>query len=107
MIAMICLFFPAVLAMWLYESVEKEKLETRQWCYRYSANVLMINFICFAVKKWLLHTAGEALYHLNTDMIPSVAVNYLIMAVPVALFGAVLQIVLHRNVAITVEETAA
>ena len=51
MIAMICLFFPAVLAMWLYESVEKEKLETRQWCYRYSANVLMINFICFAVKN--------------------------------------------------------
>ena len=50
MIAFICLFFPAVMGVWLFEHATKTKLEKRQLLYRYCFNVIVINFICFAIK---------------------------------------------------------
>ena len=107
MIAMICLFFPAVLAMWIFEYVEKVDLSCKQWGYRYCANVMLINFICFMVKKLVLNSGAEVMWNLQTDMLPSVAANYLIMAVPVAAAAAVIQVLLYRHVEIEVEENKA
>lgn len=103
MIGFIVLFLPAVLSLWIWETVCKTHLSRRKWVYLLSLNILVINFVCFAVKKWLLHTAGQALSPLLTDMTPSTAVNYLIMAVPTAVVLALVEKFFFQKVRLRVE----
>ena len=105
MIAFICLFFPAVISVWIYERLMKCRLAARQWCYHYVLSNLAVNFVCFLVKKVFLHTAGLPLYSLSTDATPDTALKYLIMAVPAAAVFAVLASLLKKHVKLTVEET--
>lgn len=104
MITFICLFFPAVLSVWIYEKLVKTNLNTKQWLYFYTAGNLFINLLCFLVKKVLLGTAANALYTLQADITPSAACNYLIMAIPAAVFLAVFAALLRRHITITVED---
>lgn len=104
MIAFICLFFPAVLGVWLFEHLQKATLRRRQWMYRYCANTIFINVICFAVKRFLLDTAAAPLSSLYADATPSAALNYLIMAIPAAVIVAFLQVVFAKHATVTVEE---
>lgn len=100
MIAFICLFFPATLGVWFFEHLRKAPLSRRQWLYRYCANAMVVNGICFAVKRFLLDTG-----HLPfADITPSAGLNYLIMAIPTAIIAAFLQVVFEKHTAITVEE---
>ena len=103
MIAFICLFFPAVLSVWIYEKLTKTDLKAKQWLYFYTAGNLFINLLCFVAKKILLGTAANPLYTLETDITPSAACNYLIMAIPAGVFLAVFAALLRRHIAITVE----
>ena len=103
MIAFICLFLPAVLAMGLFERIGKTKLNRRQWFYRYCTNTLLINLICFAAMGFWLNTADAPFYTLYTDTTPAAALHYLIMAIPAAVILAFLQILLAKHTTITVE----
>lgn len=103
MIGFIVLFLPAVLSLWIWESVCKTTLSKRKWIYLLSLNIVLINFVCFAVKKWLLHTAGDPLSSLMADTTPSAAVNYLIMAIPTAVGLALIEKFFFHKVRLRVE----
>lgn len=104
MIAFICLFFPSVSSVWLYESLTKSRLERRRWLYLYTVDVMLVNLFCFLVKRFVLQTGGEAFFSLFTDTTPAAAANYLIMAIPAALILAAVQSLLRGRVSIAVEE---
>ena len=103
MITFIVLFLPAVLSVWLWEVFSKNHLCKRNWVYLLSLNILLINFGCFAVKKWILYTASNVMASLMADMTPSVAVNYLIMAIPAAVALALVEKVVYSKIRIRVE----
>lgn len=103
MITFIVLFLPAVLSVWLWEVFSKARLCKRNWVYLLSLNILLINFGCFAVKKWILYTGNHTLATLMADMTPSVAVNYLIMAIPAAVALALVEKVVYSKIRIRVE----
>ena len=103
MITFIVLFLPAVLSVWLWEVFSKNHLCKRNWVYLLSLNVLLINFGCFAVKKWILYTASNVMASLMADMTPSVAVNYLIMAIPAAVALALVEKIVYSKIRIRVE----
>lgn len=103
MIAFICLFFPAVVSVWIYDLLIK-KQSKRQLIFRFCLNALIINGICFAVKSFLLSTGGELLYSFYGDMTPNVAVRYLIMAFPVCLLLGLVEVFLTKNVKVTVTD---
>ncbi len=104
MIAFICLFFPAVVSLWIYELLIKKSLLKRQLVYRFCFNALLINAVCFAVKAFLLSTGGEPLFTLYSDMTPNVAVRYLIMALPVSVVLALVEVFLTKNIKVTVSD---
>ena len=74
--------------------------------YRFCGSTLFINFFCFAVKKYILATAGYPLYELATDMLPNTAANYMIMATAVGVMLVVVEVLLAKYVKIRVEEPA-
>lgn len=104
MIAFICLFFPAVISVWIYELLIKKNLTKRQLVFRFCFNTVIINGVCFAAKAFLLSTGGQPLYTLYTDTTPGVAVRYLIMALPVCIVLSLVQIFLTKNVKVTVND---
>lgn len=81
MITFICLFFPPVLSVYLYEKIQNTRLDRHGFFGLYCFDVVTVNLICFAIKRFLLGTASESM----ADMSPAAALNYLVMA----LFGAV------------------
>ena len=103
MMNIIVLVLPAVLSVWLWEIFHKKQLSKRNWVYLLSLNVMLINLGCFAVKRWVLHTAATALITKGQDMTPLVAMNYLIMAIPAAIALAVVEKVVRDKVRICVE----
>ena len=103
MITFIVLFLPAVLSVCLWEVFSKNHLCKRNWVYLLSLNILLINFGCFAVKKWILYTASNVMASLMAGMTPSVAVNYLIMAIPAAVALALVEKVVYSKIRIRVE----
>ena len=104
MLKFICLFLPALLAMWLYEHLSKNRLQPKSWAYRYALDVLLINGICFAVKHYILHTATAPLTDLGGDMLPSAALNYLIMSIPLAVIIGVIQVFCAKHTTLTAED---
>lgn len=105
MVAFIVLFFPAVASLWIFETLRKEKLTKKDWFYRFTWNTMLINGICFAVKKWILHTAAVALSSFSADMTPDIACNYLIMAIPLSVGIAIVQVFLSRHARVEIEST--
>ena len=85
MINVICLFAPAVLSVYLYERLLKRSLCKKGWLYAFTAFTILINAVCFSVKKFILGTGDVYIFALNAGTSPSIALHYLIMAVPVAL----------------------
>lgn len=106
MIALICLFFPAVLGVGLFERWQKTDLTRKQWLYRFCTNALFINCICFCVKRFLLNTAADPLYTLYVDITPIAALNYMIITIPTAVVFAFLQVVFSKTAKVTVEDNA-
>lgn len=104
MIALICFFFPAVISLWLFEALVKRRLDRRRWIYRFCTNTLLINFICFGIKKFFLQTANAPLYSMGTDMYPSAAFNYILMAVLAAVVLVVFEVLLSKKIKIEMKE---
>ena len=106
MITFICLFFPAVFSLFVYEKLGRRELDKKGWLYLYATDVLFINLGCFFVKSVLTGSGEVPIYDLYTDMVPSWALNYLTMALPLAVAFAVFQVFFSKNVDIHVEENA-
>lgn len=104
MIAFICLFFPAVVTVWIYESIGNTDLTPKKWRYRYCLSNLLVNLSCFAVKRYILQTADAPFYTLAVDTAPIAALNYLIMAIPAAVILAFVQVLLTKHGKITVAD---
>ena len=103
MITFISLFFPAVFTLWLYELLTKTSLRLKNAIMRYCSYVLFINFGCFGIKKFFLHTANSPLLF-NGDMLPTVAFNYIVIALGVAMVLLVIEILFSKNIKINIEE---
>ena len=103
MVALICYFFPSVVGLWLFESLTKISLNLKQCIFRFCGNALSINFFCFATKKLVFKTALEPMYS-HTDITPSVAFNYIIMAVFFAVLLTVFEVLISKKVKISVED---
>ena len=104
MITFICLFFPAVLSVFAYEKLNRRELNKKHWIYLYATNVLFINLGCFFIKSMVLGTGGNPIFDLYNDMPPSGAMNYLIMAIPLAVVMAVVEVLLEKSLKFTIEE---
>lgn len=104
MIALICLFFPAVTALWVNEKITKRTHDTFNRLAYWVTHVILINASCFFLKMVCLKTGHVYLYQVWTDMVPNVALKYLAMAVPIALLFAVVEGLLWHRVEITVEQ---
>ncbi len=104
MIAFICYFFPAILSLWLFETLSKQNISLKKCIYRFCLNSVLINFLCFATKKFVLHTDGAPMLYEGADMIPSTAFNYIVMAIFFTLILVVLEILISKNVKVIVED---
>lgn len=104
MIALICLFFPAILSVWIYEKLAKHTLVKRNWLYLYALNVVLINAACFLVKKVVLHTADSPFGSFSADLTPTAALNYLVMSLPAGGVLAFVEVLLGKYVKVTVED---
>jgi len=104
MIAFICFFFPSVISLWMFEALVKRRLDRKLWIYRFCTNTLLINFICFGIKKFFLQTANAPLYSMGTDMYPSAAFNYILMAVLTAVVLVVFEVLLSKKIKIELKE---
>ena len=104
MIAFICLFFPAVFSVWMFERLTKQNLGFKRIAFRFCINTLIINFFCFLSKKLFFGTAEAPLYTFETDMRPTVAINYIIVAVVTAVILTLFEVLLSKKVKIYVEE---
>lgn len=103
MIAFICCFFPAVVGVWLFEVLSKNKLSVRQCIYRYCGYTLGSVFVYLSVKYVILRTADIAIFT-GADMLPSVAFHYLIVVVPSVLLFVLAELLLRKKVRIAVED---
>ena len=92
MYALICLFLPAVISVWITEKLRKTSFTGKKWFYRLALNTTLINFGCCAAKKWFLGTGDTIISGLSTDMSPSIACNYLIISAAVAAVVVLLQV---------------
>lgn len=99
MVTLIALIFPAVLSLWIWETISKTSMSNRKYLYLYSLNMMLVNLGCFALKKWLRHT-GE--YPLE-NMTPSGAINYIIVAIVLSVALALVEAFLYKRVRIQIE----
>ena len=104
MIALICLFFPAVISMGLFELLLKTKLARRNWVYRFCVNTLLINSGSLAFMWFVLHKGSQAFFGLMQEPTPSAALTFLIIAVPIAIILGFLEILFAKIATVTVEE---
>ena len=99
MVTFLVLFFPAALSLWIWEKATKCTLPKRKWVYLYALNTLLINFLCFVLKKWVLHT-GE---YTIEGMTPNSAINYMLVAVVLAAVVALVEVFCYKRVRLQVE----
>lgn len=99
MVTAIALLVPAVLSVWAWEAVSKSSISNKKWVYLYSLNVTLINLVCFAIKRWIRHTGENSI----ADMSPSAAINYIVVAVIVAIVLTLVEVFLYKRVRIQIE----
>ncbi len=104
MLLFICLFFPAVVSLRIYEALRREKLTLKQCVYHYRTDALLINPTCLGVQTILLGSGGAPLSEGSWAMRPSAAFVYLLMALCCGVFLAVFHVLLSRHMAVAVEE---
>ncbi len=104
MISAICIFFPAVLSVWLFEALSKQNLTLKPWIYRFSLNSVIVNGLVFMVKWLVTDTSSELLALPSADMTPDVAIRYLVMALPIAAVAAVVEALLVGKITVSVSE---
>lgn len=103
MLAFICFFFPAVISVCIFDNLSKNALKVKNLIYRFCTNIVLINLLCLLIKKFILFTIGAPLCQ-SGDMMPSVALNYMILSLPIAIVLPLVEIFLSKKVKFTVKE---
>ncbi len=104
MISLICIFFPAVLSVWLFEALTKQSLALKPWIYRFCLNSVAVNGLIFLIKWLATNTSAELLAQPSADMTPDVALRYLIMALPIAAVLTAVEALLTKKITVSVSE---
>lgn len=104
MTKLICLFFPALTCVWLFEHLSKKDLKRKPYICLYALDTILINGIVFGVKQYFLKTASYPLSDASGDMPPSAAFNFLIISMFAVVCVAVAQVFLSKNAKLSVEE---
>lgn len=104
MLSFICLFLPAVISVGIYEGLTKKSLTWKQWGYLYSAGVVLINFFCWLVMRFVLETAYTYLEDAAVGITPAVAGNYMAMALPAAVILPVVAALLSKHAKVSIED---
>lgn len=102
MVNVICLF-PAIVSVGLFEKIMKVRLSKRSIVYLYALNTLLINFICFGIKTHILGT-GNVPFIVDSNMLPAVAFNYLIMEGATTLMVTILEALVYKNIRFKIED---
>lgn len=106
MLAFICLFFPAVTSVWLFESLAKTEFSLKESIMRFCTNALIINLLCITVKKFFFAT-GENPLCSEGDMVPNVAFVYIIMALFFAICVTIFEVIFSKKIkSVTAEEVS-
>lgn len=103
MIEFICLFFPAFISVGIFQKLIKNKLNLINLFSVYSIFNLAINGFVFLIKTYILGT-GESLLIFDIDMTPSIALNYLIMAVPASVIFSIIFTLCYKNIELKIEK---
>ena len=103
MVGFICLFFPAAVSVWIFEALAKSEFSIKETIFRFCTNTLIINLLCMLVKKFIFGTAAQPLYT-NGDMVPNVAIVYIVMALAAGVLVALAEVLFSKKVKVTVEE---
>ena len=106
MLSLICIFFPAVLSVWMIEKLSRKELSPKDWFYHFVSNTVWINMICFLVKKVVLGTASATRFGLLDDIDASTALNYLIIALAAAVIVTFASLLLPKWIRFSVEDDA-
>ena len=102
MIEFICLFFPALISLVIFQKLIKKELTFIKSISVYALFNLSVNGMVFLIKTYVLGTGNASLIYGN-DMTPSIALNYLIIAIPLCLFFAVIFALIYKNIDLKIE----
>lgn len=103
MIEFICLFFPALISLVIFQKLIKKELTFIKSISVYALFNLSINGLVFLIKTYVLGTGNASLINGN-DMTPSIALNYLIMAIPISLAVAIIVALVYKNIDLKIEK---
>ncbi len=103
MVQFICLFFPALVSVLIYEKLKKDAMTTRKYICMYALFNLGINFVCFFVKTLILRT-GSILMNAAGDMTPDIALRYLVMAIPLGVIAPVVLALIGKHSDVHIED---
>ena len=104
MIGFICYFFPAIVAIRIYEIITKDNMSIKQLIYRFCTNAIIINFVCIVAKKFASHTVNTPFMQPGGDFLPETAFLYLLIAVATAVIVAIAEALISKKLGIIIEE---
>ncbi len=102
MIGFICLFFPAVVSVGMVDAVTRRDFSLKQFIYRFCTNALIINLVCFLIKKFVLGAGKEYLF-VSGDAVPDVSIVYIGMALVAAIVLGLIESLLCKKVSVDLE----
>lgn len=103
MLKLICLFFPAVCSVGLFERLRKTDLKFKNMLYAFCLNAVLCNSAVLFFKEFLTLTSQEPLNAAFYDITPSVAIRYLAIALPAALIVGVSEALLFGKLKASVK----
>ena len=99
----ICLFFPSLLALWIFEHLAKTNLSLKRTAYLYAFNVIVINVFVMLINRYVLRIEQKVAANLVEFSTPGF-VYYLAVAVPLSAFMGLMERFWHKFVQVTVEK---
>ena len=93
-----------MLAVWIYEALTKRKLGLKGWVYRFCFNATVINLFVFLVKKFISHTSNELIALPGAEVVPEIAIRYLVMALPAAIVSGIVCTFVSRYTKVEMEQ---
>lgn len=103
MLLFVAVMLPAVISVFIYDSVSHGEIKPRQLIYVYSISNIFINSVCALIKRFVLGTA-EVTLAAGTDMTPSALLNYMVIAIPAAvIIGFIISLFKRGNVRVSKE----
>lgn len=101
LIAFICLFVPAVISVYVFSWLKKEKVDLNFFVYNYSLFLISINFVIIGVLTFLFKNLDSRL--LVTSFTNLFALKYLIISILLSVILPFLFEVISKNFSVDIE----